>query len=114
MSAREWIAVISIVLGELCVLTAIIGVFRFDYVLNRMHATTIADTMGTLLIFVGVMVLFGLQWVTLKLIVIVALQWTTCPVAGHIIARMVYFSQTKDLGRHAEFTFDREEEEETP
>jgi multicomponent Na+:H+ antiporter subunit G len=111
MSLTEWISLILMVLGEACVLLALLGVLRLKYVLNRMHATTIADTLGTLLMLLGVMLQFGLSWVTLKLLLVLLFQWVTVPVSGHMIARMVCSSRERDVSHHAEITYTMEEEE---
>lgn len=110
MTVIQWLAVILMILGELCVLISLLGVFRLKYVLNRMHATTIADTLGTLLIFAGVILLFGFSWTSAKLALVVVFQWTTCPVSGHLIARMIYYSKESDVREHAEITFKKEAE----
>lgn len=110
MTISELLSVVFIALGELCVLIALLGVFRLNYVLNRMHATTIADTMGTLLILLGVVMYFGLSWVSAKLLVVLVFQWITVPVSGHLIARMVYTSKEGNVEKFTEITFPYEEE----
>lgn len=110
MSMVQVLTVLFVALGEACVLISLLGVFRLDYVLNRMHATTIADTLGTLLIFVGVMLHFGISWVTAKLVLVLFFQWLTAPVSGHLIARMIYMSKDSHLNEHAEITFPYEKE----
>lgn len=111
MTILQSLSCLLILLGELCVIIAIIGVFRMDYFLNRMHATTIADTLGTLLIFLGVMLQFGFSLVSAKLLLVVIFQWTTAPVSGHMISRMVYTISEKDVETHAKRTFRHEEDE---
>lgn len=111
MSISQILSVLLIALGELCIIISIIGVFRMNYFLNRMHATTIADTMGTLLAFLGVMLQFGFSMVSAKLLLVVIFQWTTAPVSGHMISRMAYTTNEKDMEQHAERTFPYEEEE---
>ena len=69
-------------------ITAVIGNYRFPYVLMRMHAAGIGDTFGILLLFAGLLILCGLSVFTLKLAVILLLLWTTSPVASHLIMRM--------------------------
>ena len=39
--------------GVLIMVIVTLSVFRRDFVINRMHVTAIADTLGTLLIFIG-------------------------------------------------------------
>ena len=70
---------------EIC---AVIGVFRFHYVLNRMHAAALGDTMGILMIMLGLAVASGVNLLSLKLMLIVFLFWTASPVASHLIGRL--------------------------
>ena len=72
-------------LFEIC---AVIGVFRFHYVLNRMHAAALGDTMGILMIMAGLAVASGVNLLSLKLMLIVFLFWTASPVASHLIGRL--------------------------
>lgn len=111
MSVTQILSVILFVLGESCILIALIGVFRFDFVLNRMHATTIADTLGTLFMVLGALLQFGWSWISAKLILVLLFQWITAPISGHMIARMLFVGSNLDRMReHAEFTFHYEEE----
>ena len=70
---------------EIC---AVIGVFRFHYVLNRMHAAALGDTMGILMIMAGLVVASGVNLLSLKFVLIVFLFWTASPVASHLIGRL--------------------------
>ena len=72
-------------LFEIC---AVIGVFRFRYVLNRMHAAAMGDTMGILLIMLGLAVANGVNLLSLKLLLLVFLFWIASPVASHLIGRL--------------------------
>ena len=56
MMARFIIAAIFIVAGLLVFAIATFGVFRFRYVLNRMHIAAQSDTLGLLLSLIGVMI----------------------------------------------------------
>ena len=110
MSVVQAVSLVLFALGELCILIALIGVFRLNYVLNRMHATTIADTMGTLLILLGAVLNFGVSWVSAKLVLVLLFQWVTVPISGHIIARMVFMNPEGHVKEHAEITFPDEQE----
>ena len=48
----------------------IIGVFRFRYVLNRMHAAAIGDTLGIGFALLGLIVMNGLTFTSLKLLLV--------------------------------------------
>lgn len=75
-------------LGLVFEICAVIGVFRFHYVLNRMHAAALGDTMGILMIMLGLAVASGVNLLSLKLLMIVFLFWTASPVASHLIGQL--------------------------
>lgn len=95
MMVRFIIAAVFIVAGILVFGIATFGVFRFRYVLNRMHIAAQSDTMGLLLCLIGVMILTGFTFATLKVILIIAFFWAASPLAAHLIARA-------ELSAHAE------------
>ena len=80
------VVLISISLFAVCVGT--LGLFRFKYVLNRMHAAAIVDTLGTLGIVLGLLLLCSSAVVCLKLVLILIFLWLTSPIASHLIAKM--------------------------
>lgn len=76
-------------LGGLFVLiSGVVGIFRFKYALSRIHAAALFDTVGILLMLVGLMVADGLTVATLKMIVVIVFLWLTSPVASHLIGRL--------------------------
>ena len=74
--------------GLCCLVSGVVGVFRFKYALNRLHAAAILDTVGILLMALGVIVATGWSLTSLKILVVVAFLWMTSPVSGHLIGRM--------------------------
>ena len=80
--------IIFTVLGLCCLVTGVVGVFRFKYALNRIHAAALLDTVGILLMLLGVIVAIGFDVTSLKLLVVIGLLWLTSPVSGHLIGRM--------------------------
>lgn len=76
--------------GLFSVFTAIVGLFRFDFALNRLHASAIADTMGLLLMVLGAAIAIGWSAVCWKLALVVVLQWCTSPLSGHMLAQLEY------------------------
>lgn len=65
-----------------------IGVFRFHYVLNRMHAAAMGDTLGIGFSLVGLMIMSGWSFTTLKLFLVIVFLWFSSPVSSHLIARL--------------------------
>ena len=76
------------VCGLCCLVSGVVGVFRFKYALNRLHAAALLDTVGILLMLLGVIVAVGFDVTSLKLLVVIGLLWLTSPVSGHLIGRM--------------------------
>ena len=68
--------------------TEIFGVFHFRYVLNRMHATAMGDTLGISSCMVGLMIFSGWNFTTLKLLLVVVFLWFASPVSSHVLARL--------------------------
>ena len=75
--------------GLVIQLTALLGVNRFRFAVNRMHPAGMADTLGLLLMALAAVVYAGLDWITVKILFLVALFWITSPVCSHLIGRLV-------------------------
>ena len=101
----EWIrfglTALCVLSGCFALLTAIVGLFRFDFALNRLHASAIADTLGLALLVLGVMIAVGLRPVLWKLLLVVVLQWCTSPLSGHMLAQFEY-QVNQNLEQHLE------------
>ena len=87
-----WIQLIAggslIVIGIMTMCVAVLGVFRFHYVLNRMHASAMGDSLGILLVILGLMILGGFQFGTLKLMLVIVFFWLAGPVSSHMIGKL--------------------------
>jgi len=81
--------------GIVILFTAVIGMFRFKYALNRMHAAAMADTLGIGFILLGCIVLYGLSAATGKMVLLLLFLWLTSPIASHLLARMDVFTQQR-------------------
>ena len=92
MQILEWIRFVSgvgLLLVGLCLFVLqIFGVFKFKYVLNRMHAAAMGDTLGIGVCLVGLIILSGLNFTSLKMALILVFLWMASPVASHLISRL--------------------------
>ena len=77
-----------IITGLLVFVVQLVGVYKFKYILNRMHAAGMGDTMGISLCLIGTMFLFGWGFTALKVALIVAFLWLASPVSSHLISRL--------------------------
>ena len=101
MIVRIVIAVALIAAGILIFALATARVYKFKYVLNRMHIAAQSDTLGLLFVLSGVAVLTGLTFATLKIVVIIILFWLTSPVCSHLIGRLVRETDEKHFEAEA-------------
>ncbi len=92
MEAIEWVRFIFGALFILCGLTIflieMIGVFRFKYVLNRMHAAAMGDTLGIACSLIGLIIISGFNFTSMKLFCVIVFLWFSSPTSSHLIARL--------------------------
>jgi len=91
---RDLIGGILLIGGATFVALAGVGVLRLRHVIARMHAATKASTLGILLTAIGAAVRIGERPAAVKLLVAVVLIFITAPVAGHLVGRAAYNSET--------------------
>ena len=88
----EWFrfAVIALLMagGIFTLFVSILGVFRFKFVLNRMHSASIADTLGLLMIMLALMVTYGFDFASLKLLAMIVFMWLASPISSHLISKL--------------------------
>ncbi len=82
-------AIVFISVGLLFAITSVIGVFRFKYVLNRMHSAAMGDTLAILFVLIGLVILCGFNFTSLKLLAIILFFWLAGPVSSHLTANLV-------------------------
>ena len=85
---RDVFAVLLITGGLILFIIEIYGVFRFSFVLNRMHAAAIGDTLALTMCLAGLMLLTGFSFTTLKFLLVVLFLWISSPESSHLIAKL--------------------------
>lgn len=114
MVVIEWIRFLlgvgCLILGVIVFVIQMIGILKFKYVLNRMHAAALGDTLGIGLCLFGLMVLSGFSFTTLKLGLTIAFLWLASPVTSHLIAKLEITINEK-LEEHCELTHELGEKE---
>ncbi len=92
MAAIEWIRFLAgaflLLFGLFIFLIEMVGVFRFKYVLNRMHAAAMGDTLGIGFSLVGLILMSGFTFTSLKLFLVIVFLWFSSPASSHLIARL--------------------------
>ena len=78
--------------GSLFVLLASIGLLRMPDLYTRMHPSSKAATLGTVLILIGIAVHFEDGAIAVRAVLISLFLFLTAPVASHMIARAGFLS----------------------
>ncbi len=79
-------------MGLFSFISAVIGVYRFGFVMNRMHAAGIGDTAGLLFVILALAVSSGINMDTLKLLLLIFFMWFTSPVSTHFLGQVEYYT----------------------
>lgn len=95
------LGLIFLLFGLFVFFSAVLGLYRFDYVLNRMHAAAVGDALGIFCILIGLILLHGVTLPAFKTLVILLFLWLTSPVASHLIAEMEV-ATSPDIRRECE------------
>ena len=94
MMFLEWLRFILVALcmlgGLFTMIVAILGLYRFDFSLNRIHSAAMGDTLSLFLFVLGLVIAVGWNVVALKLVMVLVLQWLTSPLASHMLAQFEY------------------------
>lgn len=114
MQILEWIrfgAGVGLLLTGLAFfMLQIFGIFKFKYVLNRMHAAAMGDTLGIGVSLTGLILLSGFNVTSLKMALIIVFLWMASPVSSHLISRLEVVTN-KNLKEHCELPEDKWEDE---
>ena len=89
--------------GGFFVLVGGIGALRMPNLYTRMHAASVTDTIGAVLVLGGIMVQAGLSLATIKLAAILLFLLITSPTASYALAHSALLAGIKpDAGRAAD------------
>lgn len=109
MEILEWIrfilGTIFLLCGLVMFIIELLGVYHMKYVLNRMHLAATGDTLGIGLSLVGLMIMSGFNFTTVKMILVVTFLWLSSPVSSHLIARLEV-TTNPDSGKYEKIDLD--------
>ena len=96
---RFAISALFILIGLFITITGIFGFYKLKFILNRMHAAALIDTLGLFFIVLGLIVAKGfvdvngqLDLTSVKLAFVVFFLWITSPVSSHLISKIIYMT----------------------
>ena len=105
MGILEWIRFLAgvglLLVGMGIFVLQLFGVFKFQYVLNRMHAAALGDTLGLGASLTGLILLSGWNVTSLKMALVIVFLWLASPVSSHLISRLEVVTN-EQLEEHCE------------
>ena len=84
-----WVFIIS---GSFFVIVGAFGTYRFPDFWSRLHAASITDSAGVILLLIGMGVYSGLTLITFKLLIIGLFLFITGPTSTHAVANAALVS----------------------
>lgn len=110
--AGEWIlfalTAVCLLVAAVAFTAAVIGAYRFGYIMNRLHAAGIGDTLGLFAVILGLVFSGGLNLDSLKLLLLVVFMWFTSPASSHFLSQIEYYTNPH-LYRHVDREIPKEE-----
>lgn len=86
MIVVDWLSGLLLLAGGFFVVVAGIGVIRMPDLYTRIHAASVAETLGTILIILGLILITGWSLASFKLFAVMLFLLFTGPVAAYAMA----------------------------
>lgn len=93
----NFVSSLFITIGALSIIVGLLGVYRMPDFYTRLHAASIIDTLGAMLILFGLILYYGLNIVSLKLLLILIFILITTPTAAHALAKSALHGNLKPI-----------------
>ena len=97
MDIINLVSSLFITLGALSIIVGLLGVYRMPDFYTRLHAASIIDTLGAMLILFGLILYYGFNIVSLKLLLILIFILITTPTAAHALAKSALHGNLKPI-----------------
>ena len=85
---RTCIAAVFIIFGLILFMIEVFGVNKFNFVLNRMHAAAIGDTLALMSCMLGLIIYSGFNFTSVKMLLVVVFLCFSSPVSSHLITNL--------------------------
>lgn len=91
----NWASAFLLAGGAVFCLIGALGLFRMPNFITRVHAASLIDSLGAILILTGLMLQAGLTLVTIKLVLILIFLLLTGPTAIHALVNTALHEDSK-------------------
>ncbi len=82
------LGLILLIIGIIIFIFELVGFVKYRYILNRMHAAGMGDTLGIFICLFGLVLICGLHFISAKLLLVILFLWFASPTASHLISRL--------------------------
>ena len=90
-----FLAIVLVLSGVFFLIMGGVGLLRFPDFYTRMHAAGKCDTLGVLLVLIGLALFEGLTLSSAKILLIAVFMFMTSPTATHAIARSAFTNKVR-------------------
>ena len=97
----EAVGNVVVVIGAVCMIFGIVGLFRFENFYLRLLVSSKVDTVGALTLIIGLAIRHGISYFSAKLVLLIAIMLILNPLVAHMIAGTAYDSKYKLEGKQA-------------
>ena len=97
MGILNLVSSVFILVGTLSIIVGLLGVYRMPDFFTRLHAASIIDTLGAMLILFGLIMYHGISIVSVKLFLILVFILITTPTAAHALAKSALHGNLKPV-----------------
>ena len=77
-----------LLIGMVVFAIEVFGNFRLNCALNRLHSAALGDTLGISSCMIGLMIMEGFTFTTLKMALVILFFWMASPVSSHLLANL--------------------------
>ena len=77
-----------VLIGMVVFAIEVFGIFRLNCALNRLHSAALGDTLGISSCMIGLMIMEGFTFTTLKMALVILFFWMASPVSSHLLANL--------------------------
>ena len=77
-----------LLIGMVVFAIEVFGIFRLNCALNRLHSAALGDTLGISSCMIGLMIMEGFTFTTLKMALVILCFWMASPVSSHLLANL--------------------------
>ena len=82
------LGLILLIIGIIIFIFELVGFVKYRYILNRMHAAGMGDSLGIFICLFGLVLICGIHFISAKLLLVFMFLWFASPTASHLIARL--------------------------